>query len=161
MVKDLIALDNSSRVWIYASDTEFSHDELDSIRPEIYDFLEKWTSHNRNLISYGNIFHKRFLALFVDESIAGASGCSIDKSVHFIENLGSRYSKDFFNRMNLFFMIDDEVIQISMNEFPAMIASGKMDGNTLFFDNLVKDKDQFLKSWIKPVKDSWLKRFLK
>ena len=29
MIKDLIALDNSSRVWIYASSEEFTYDELD------------------------------------------------------------------------------------------------------------------------------------
>ena len=160
MIKDLIALDNSSRVWIYASSEEFSYDELDEARPEIYHFLDQWTSHNRNLISYGNIFHRRFLAFFVDESFSGASGCSIDKSVHFIEYLGQKFNKDFFNRMNLQFLIDEEVFQCHMQHLPAMISEGKINGETLFFDNLVKNKDQFLNAWIKPMKDSWLKRYL-
>ncbi len=160
MIKDLIALDNTSRVWIYASTEEFSYDELDEARPEIYNFLNQWTSHNRDLVSYGNIFHKRFLAFFVDESRAGASGCSIDKSVHFIEYLGSKYNKNFFDRMNLHFLIDEEVVQCHMHHLPALIKEGKISASTLFFDNLVKDKDQFLNSWIKPVEDSWLKRYL-
>ena len=160
MIKDLIALDNSSRVWIYASSEEFTYDELDEIRPEIQNFLQHWTSHNRDLVSYGNIFHKRFLALFVDESKAGASGCSIDKSVHFIQHLGSRFNKDFFNRLNIYFLIDDEVISCHMNHVPALVADGKIDGDTLFFDNLVSDKATFLNSWIKPVKEGWLKRYL-
>ena len=160
MIKDLIALNATSRVWIYASSEEFSYSELDEARPEIFNFLQQWTSHNQDLVSYGNIFHKRFLALFVDESIAGASGCSIDKSVHFVEYLGNKFGKDFFNRMNLYFMIDDEVKECHMSHLPQLIKEGKIDGQTLFFDNLVNSKDQFLKSWIKPVKDSWLKRYL-
>lgn len=160
MVKDLIALDDSSRVWIYPSSEEFSHDELDIARPEIFDFMHQWTSHNRTLVSYGNIFHKRFLALFVDESVAGASGCSIDKSVHFVKYLESKYKKDFFNRQDVYFLVNEEVVKYQLKDLKELKTSGKINSDTLFFDNLVNTKESFLNSWVKPIGEGWLNRFL-
>ncbi len=161
MIKDLIALSPNSRVWIYASDKELSYKELDEIRPEILNFLDGWTSHNNELVSYGNVFHKRFLALFVDETAAGASGCSIDKSVHFVEYLSKKYNKDFFDRQNVYFLSEEEtVIPYSLNEIPGQYKMGKINPESLFFDNLVNTKESFLREWIKPVKDGWVNRFI-
>ena len=60
MIKDLIALEDSSKVWIYQSNRTITYDELDQMRPEIFHFLDQWTSHDKALITYGNIFHQRF-----------------------------------------------------------------------------------------------------
>ena len=71
MILDLIALDNSSKVWVYQSKTELSDEQIAEIKEDLSQFLERWTSHNKMLYTYGNIFHKRFLAIFVDERFAG------------------------------------------------------------------------------------------
>lgn len=161
MILDLIALDNSSKVWIYQSDKEFSYDELDDAREDIFHFMNEWTAHSAELDCYGNIFHRRFLALFVDESKAQASGCSIDSSVRFVEALGKKMGKNFFDRMTYAYMTEDEVIHtIQHGELPAAYESGVVNDDTFFFDNLVKNKGEFLKYWIKPLADSWHKRFV-
>ena len=160
MILDLIALDNSSKVWIYQSDKEFTYDELDVAREEIYHFLNDWTAHARELACYGNIFHKRFLAFFVDESSASASGCSIDKSVRFVENLGKKLDKNFFDRMTYAYMKEEEIYTIPHAQLKSAFSSNEIDMQTLFFDNLVKSKGDFLTSWIKPLEESWHKKFL-
>ena len=160
MIKDLIALENTSRVWIYPADKEFSYEELDAVRPVIFEFLDNWTSHNRDLVSYGNVFHRRFLALFVDESMAGASGCSIDKSVHFVQHLGNQLDKDFFNRQDVYFLINDEVVKYHLNELRQLAEDGTITEDSLFFDNLVNSKGSFLENWVKPVKEGWVSRFI-
>ncbi|HRD07178.1 MAG TPA: hypothetical protein PK037_06415, partial [Saprospiraceae bacterium] len=63
MVRELIALEPSARVWIFASERAFSYDELDDIREKLHTFLEEWTSHSKALLTYGNVFHRRFLAI--------------------------------------------------------------------------------------------------
>ena len=160
MILDLIALDNSSKVWIYQSDKEFTYDELDEARADIYNFLNEWTAHSRELSCYGNIFHRRFLAIFVDETNSSASGCSIDTSVRFVEHLGRKYGKDFFDRMTYAYMIDEDIHTIQHAELGNAYKSDIINEETLFFDNLVKSKGEFLKNWIKPLKSSWHKRFL-
>lgn len=160
MIRDLIALEDTSRVWVYQADREFTYEELDDIRPRIFDFLESWTSHNQSLMTYGNVFHKRFLAVFVDESISGASGCSIDKSVHFVESLGSIYNVDFFSRLDFCYMQEEAIYQIKSSELSKKVKAGDITHDTLFFNNLVKTKGEFLSSWIKPLEVSWHKRFI-
>ena len=126
MVRELIALAPESRVWLYAASRELSYEELDIAREMLLPFLEEWTSHSRELMCYGNIFHQRFLGIFVDESMAPASGCSIDASSRFVQHL-----------------------------------SEKLNNDTLFFDNLVTTKEAFLRSWLVPLKDSWINRFVR
>jgi len=74
----------TSRVWIYQSKTAFSETDVTEIRGHIAAFTQQWASHNRALQATGDVLHGRFIVLMVDESQAGASGCSIDSSVHFV-----------------------------------------------------------------------------
>ena len=96
---DLIALDEGSKVWIYHCSDVIPEEKIPEIKQHIFNFVSQWVSHSRELKAYGNIFHNRLLCLFVDESQAGASGCSIDSSVRFIKDLGAHYNVDFFDRM--------------------------------------------------------------
>ena len=160
MILDLIALDNSAKVWIYQADREFSYDELDEIRPMIFEFLDQWTSHTNKLMTYGNVFHRRFLALFVDESLAGASGCSIDASVRFVKELESHFGVSLMGRDQVAYMIDEEINTIPLTELEAAVGDGRLQKDTFVFDNLVKNKDAFLKEWCKPMNGSWHKRFV-
>jgi hypothetical protein len=160
MIRDLIALDKSAKVWIYQSDRDFTYDELDDIRPKVFEFLEGWTSHNQGLLTYGNIFHLRFLAFFVDENVAGASGCSIDKSVHFVQSIGDSLSINFFNRNEFSYLKDDVVRFINKQDMKSAYANKLIDDKTLFFDHLVKTKGDFLKNWLVPLAHSWHKKFL-
>ena len=72
------------------------------------------------------------------------------------------YKVDFFNRM-IFSYLDEaneKVITLSKDDFKAAYTDGTINDDTLVFDNLVKTKDQFLTEWLKPLKDSWHKRFV-
>ena len=160
MILDLIALDNSAKVWIYQADREFSYEELDEIRPMIFDFLDQWTSHQNMLMTYGNVFHRRFLAMFVDESLAGASGCSIDASVRFVKQLESHFGVSLMGRDTVAYMIDEEISTLPLNELGSAVIDGRLQADTFVFDNLVKNKDAFLKEWCKPMNESWHKRFV-
>jgi hypothetical protein len=161
MVADLIALDNKARVWIYPADGVFTDDQRTEMQGYLYKFLGDWTAHNQALKSYGNLFHNQFLTLFVDETMAHASGCSIDSSVHFVQELGKHFNADFFNRMLFSYMdAEENVHTLNAAEFKAAYANGTINDKTLVFDHLVKTKEEFLNEWLKPLQDSWHKRFV-
>lgn len=161
MLVDLIALKDSSKVWIYQGNRELDDDELIEAREYIFSFLEQWTAHSHQLLTYGNIFHRRFLCLFVDESIAGASGCSIDSSVHFIEQLGNKLNIDFFDRSKVCFLNEkEEVESVLLSNINVALQKGDFNRNSLFFNNLVKSKGEFLKKWTTPLEECWISRFV-
>lgn len=157
---ELIALHDQSKVWIYQASRFFSDDEMDDIIPMIRAFVTQWVSHNREIKGYGNLFHHKFICLFVDESHAHASGCSIDSSVRFIKEIGEKFKVDMMGRTEFCYLKDDIVHGIDMQKMPEAYASGLISDETLFFDNNVKDKDSFLKEWVKPLSESWQKRFI-
>ena len=161
MVRELIALGPESRAWIYAADRELAHEELDIVREMLFPFLEEWTSHSKELMCYGNIFHKRFLGIFVDESLAPASECSIDTSSRFVQQLSEKLNVNFFSRSEVYSLQNDEIKAWNLQSLSHSYAKGDFNDETLFFDNLVPTKDAFLRRWLVPLKDSWINRFIR
>ncbi len=161
MLRELLALPNSSRVWVYQSNREFTYDEMDDIREIIYNFVESWDSHGMPVQAYGNIFHRRFLVFVADETGHGVSGCSTDKSVNLVKHLGQKFGADFFDRWQFLIMKEDkEILGFSKDEFAEKFKEGDITSETLVFDPLVKTKGEFLEKWIIPLEESWHKQFV-
>jgi len=150
----------TARVWIYQSKTPLPTTKVAAIRQHLSDFATTWVSHNNELKSYGEIYHNQFIVLMVDETQAGASGCSIDKSVHFIQQLEQKYQLDLFDRMTFTYKEGETIKTAHRTVFADLYKSGTITKDTLVFDNLVKTKEAFEKSWIKPLEESWHKRMV-
>ena len=148
-------LSDTSRVWIYQSSRAFTDAENNMISNQLQLFADQWVSHNSALSAYGGIFHRQFVVLMVDESRAGASGCSIDSSVRFLQQLASHYEVDLFDRLTFAYQLNDEVKTTHRDEFAALYQSGQITDDTLVYDNLVTTKEDFENRWMKPLKDSW------
>ena len=159
MRRDLIALPDTSKVWVYQANRMLDDAETLKIQSEIYDFTLNWKSHGKNVDSYGHIFHKLFLVFVADET-NHVSGCSIDSSVHFIQALGSKYNVDFFDRLNYVFFENDKINRIFHTDMKAGLSEGKINNETLFFNNLVNNKEAFINDWVTPLNESWLNRYI-
>lgn len=155
------ALSPQSRVWIYQSSRPFAPSEIPQIRQLLDQFATQWVSHNRQLKSHADLFHDRFIVLMVDETQAGASGCSIDASVHFLRQLAELFGVDLFDRLTFAYKRGDSVETAGQDEFIHKVKSGEIPENTLVFDNLVATKDLFEKSWLKPLEQSWHMRLVR
>src|SRR5438309_11752962 len=88
-----------SRIWIYQSNRQLNDTEMDLISSKAISFLEAWTAHDARLKGSFEIRYRRFLILMNDEKAAGVSGCSIDKSVHFIQSLEKELHLSLLDRM--------------------------------------------------------------
>lgn len=149
-----------TRIWIYQANREIPVEMYPVIKDVLKRFAESWTSHNKQLHAYADLLHNRFLILAVDESRAGASGCSIDTSVRFIRQLGEQLKVDFFDRLNLAWLENGEIKTASMEDFIQLFFEGKITTDTLVFDNLVNNKADLEKGWIKPLGKSWHMRLV-
>ena len=103
MYVDFNQMAGSARVWVYQSNRALSLEESKAIAELTVDFLTKWTAHGAGLKSSFRILHNHFLAISVDEAHTGASGCSIDASVHFIQSLERQFGVNFFDRTKVAF----------------------------------------------------------
>ncbi|RLD21750.1 MAG: hypothetical protein DRI69_03200 [Bacteroidetes bacterium] len=159
-MQDINQFPETARVWIYQGNKVLNASEVPGLDAHIGHFTDKWTSHNVALRATGALVHHRFVVLVVNDMHTGVGGCSIDSSVQFVRNLGEEYGMDFMDRMNFAYLASDEVRTVHKDELPALYAAGKVDDNTLFFDNLVNTKKDFVESWLKPLGESWMKRFV-
>ena len=153
-------LPDTTRVWIYQSNRPFEEKDIPAIRESVQAFAQSWISHNRQLRALGDVLHRQFIVLMVDESQADASGCSIDKSVYFLKQLEAEYGVGLFDRMAFTYKEGDQVVTAPRDAFAQLYREGKINDNTLVFDTLVNNKGDFDRHWLKPLGQSWHKRMV-
>jgi len=145
----------NSRVWVYQADRKLSDAEARQIKDEMDSFTISWTAHNNQLKAKAELRYNRFIVLIVDESQAGASGCSIDKSVRFINHLEEEFGIRLLDRFNLAYREGNEVLSAPRHDFEAMLKQGSINKNTIVFNNMVQNLRELQTKWEVPFKDSW------
>ena len=153
-------LPNKSRVWIYQSDREFTNKEIAFISTKAVEFINTWTRHGDNLKGSFTIKYNQFLVLAVDESFKNVSGCSIDSSVRFIQELESELQLDLMDKMNITFKDGTIINLVKLIDFQRFAKEKKITQETIVFNNMVNTKEDFENNWEIPAKQSWHKRFL-
>ena len=71
-------LPDDARLWVFASAEPLGAEQSARLLQEVDAFLATWAAHGDPLRAARDWRDDRFLAVGVDQSTAGASGCSID-----------------------------------------------------------------------------------
>ena len=161
MLVDFNTLSEESRVWIYQANRSFSDEEILAIEAKISTFIEAWTAHGKDLQAGFKIVYKRFIVLALDQDLNAATGCSIDASVHFIQQLEKEYAVDLMDKMNVSYKQGDFIAHKSLIDFKKMAKQKAVSKNTIVFNNLVHNIAEFNENWEVPASESWHSRFLK
>lgn len=152
-------LPEESRIWIYQSNRKFSDDELSEIETDLQSFLNEWAAHGTSLESSYLLKYNRFIIIAVNQEVQAATGCSIDSSVEFIQGLEKKYSVDLLDKMNVTFKQGDHIAHKTLMDFKKMVKDKSVTENTVVFNNLVNNIEEFNESWEVPAIDSWHSRF--
>ncbi|GAB4329089.1 MAG: hypothetical protein OHK0038_03060 [Flammeovirgaceae bacterium] len=162
MLTDFRQMPNHSRVWIYQASRRWSDSEKSLIETNLTEFLQSWTAHGNNLMASYDLPYHQFVVIALDETVHPATGCSIDKSFELIKTLGAKLNIDFFDRMQIAFWDENKgVFLIHSQKIKENIEKGNIHAETLTFNNLVNNLEQFRGQWKVPMKDTWLKKYLK
>lgn len=145
----------NSRVWVYQSDKNLADAVIHQIQQRLNSFTAEWTAHNNQLKATAEIRYNRFFILIVDETQAGASGCSIDKSVNFMKRLEQEFNINLFDRFNLAYRQGEEVLSLPRHDFEELLKQGSINTDTVVFNNLVQNLTELNSKWEVPFKDSW------
>ena len=159
MIIDFDVISNESRVWIYQSNRTLSPKEITEIELKIKNFLISWTAHGSDLETSFIIKYSRFIIISLNESFNMATGCSIDSSVRFIQELEKHYSISLLDKMNVSYRHGEFIAYKPLIEFKKMIKNRSISKNTIVFNNLINNKSEFLNNWEVPIEESWHNRF--
>ena len=153
-------LPDNARVWIYQSNREFTNKEIEIISSKAIDFINSWTRHGDDLKGSFTIKYNQFLIIAVDESFNSVSGCSIDASVHFVQQLEKELQLDLLDKMNISFKSGNHINLVKLTDFQSFAKDKKITEDTIVFNNMVATKKDVENNWEIPAKESWHKRFL-
>ena len=161
MLNTLSNMPETSRLWVYQSSRNFSPSELRELPSMISSFIVSWTAHGAELQAAFEIKYNRFIVIAVDEEVTNASGCSIDKLVRFMKELGQMLQVDFFDRMHVAYRDGKQEIQsCSYSDFEKRIIQKVINESTPVFNNMVISKKEFDVNWEVPLIQSWHQRAL-
>jgi len=150
-----------SRVWIYQCDRDLQDAEIAEIKRKVAVFLIDWTSHGEWMKATIDVLYRRFIVVLADEEQTRASGCGIDKSVKFIQQLEQDYKLTLFDRLLTAYRDEKGTIRtVRLPEFETMAAQGKVNANTIVFNNMISTKEDMETKWEVPMARSWHKRML-
>ena len=152
-------LPEDSKIWIYQSNRKFSDEEVSDIEKDLTEFLIKWSAHGAALESSFIIKYKRFIIIAVNQEIQAATGCSIDSSVAFIQNLEQKYGVDLLDKMNVAFKQGEFITYKTLLEFKKLAKDKSVSENTIVFNNLVNTIEEWNENWEVPASESWHSRF--
>ncbi|WP_075343077.1 ABC transporter ATPase [Tenacibaculum agarivorans] len=160
MYIDYNELPETARIWVYQGNREFTLEEVEMISAKAILFIEKWTRHGEDLKGSFTIKYNQFLIIAIDEAFNAASGCSIDASVRFIQELEKEFNLDLMDKMNVSFKDGDRINVVKLSDFQEFAKEEKITSQTIVFNNMVNTKGDFKTKWEVPAIESWHNRFL-
>ena len=153
------SLPEESRIWIYQSNRKFSDAEMTEIEEALQAFLKDWASHGTSLESSYLLKYNRFIIIAINQDVQAATGCSIDASVAFIQNLEQKYKVDLLDKMNVTFKIGEHVAFKPLIDFKKLVKEKAVSENTIVFNNLLNTLGEWQDFWEVPASESWHNRF--
>jgi len=154
-------MDGNSRVWVYQSTEFLEFEKVERISARLMNFLDAWRAHGNPLNASFTIIHDRFIVVSLDEASYQATGCSIDKLVHQIQNLETELNISLLDRTQIAFRDHNKMIEtMHMMDFRAALENGDLNSETVVFNNLVSTKAELESRWETQIKNSWHKDWL-
>lgn len=150
----------NERIWIYTLSRALSATEITDFKNLCQQFVSGWTAHDISLDASFDLYQNRLLIFKVNEEKYNASGCSIDKQLRFVKELEQAFSLELLNRMLVAVDETNGVAVRKQSEIKDLLAAGTINENTLVYDNTITDAVALTTGWKKPLKDTWLAKYL-
>jgi hypothetical protein len=125
-------------------------------------FLQQWKAHGAELTVGRDWKHGRFLTVAVDQSTAGASGCSIDGLFRALKSLEPKLGASLVTSGLIFYWDQNGQVQsVDREQFAALGADGKIGPTTRVYDPTVTTLGEWRARFELDLKDSWHARLIK
>ncbi|MGB0166750.1 MAG: hypothetical protein ACPF8V_07850 [Luteibaculum sp.] len=151
----LAQLPDQAKLWFYLADRPLSQQEEQRLRKHLTDFVGAWKAHGKELSAGFELLNHQVVVIGVDESAQVATGCSIDGQVRFMQQMGTEFGIDFFNRKLMAYESAEGIKVQSFDAVNALISQGMLSSDTLVLDHMAKNLGSFRNFGLLPLSDSW------
>lgn len=159
MTVPLNHLPPESRAWVYFSPIAWSDEQETALEEILSRFCESWTAHNKQLRAAYQLENRQFVVLAVDESMEGASGCSIDKSVAVMRQLSEAMGVDLLRKDLVPVWKQGAITVEPLSGLKSAVASGALSADTQVADLSVATLGAWQRSKQIPAHQTWMRRY--
>ena len=154
-----VKLPDSSRLWVYVADRLLTTSENDRVAENAERFTAAWVAHGTELTASWKLQGSRILLIALDEGQAGASGCSIDASVQFMQRLGEKETPaiDWLRRDQVLHRTAESPVweESALSAFWMARKAELVHDNTLVVNTLCANKGEWESQSMQPFHGSW------
>jgi hypothetical protein len=150
------SLPADARVWVFASDKPLDDASSHALLAEVDAFLAQWNAHGHALRCAREWRDSRFLAIGVDQSTAGASGCSIDGMFRTLQRLQPALGASLLPAGRVYWRDASGTIETAARaRFAALGAEGRVTPETRVFDTTVETAGAWRTAFERPASETW------
>lgn len=155
-----LGFDGTSKIWLFQTVEALSPEDQQAIRHAFDIFISTWTAHQQSLKAAYNVYFDHFLVISVDAKGNHATGCSLDSLHQQVASVGNKIGKDFFNRLHIPVLLEDDLIFITKKELKTKLADGTLFSDSLILDQTIQQIGEWKSKWVKPIESSWIKSMI-
>ena len=150
------SLPPSARIWVFAAERPLRSSQAQRLLGAVDEYLERWNAHGAPLTCARAWTEDRFLTIGVDQSTAGASGCSIDGLFRVLKNLEGALGTPLVGGGTVFYRDPaGPICAVSRDEFGELAAEGAVRRNTHVFDLTVPTVGEWRERFETEAERSW------
>lgn len=150
------SLPGDARLWVFAAADPLDPAAEEALLEAVDAFLVGWTAHGAPLRSGRSWRDGRFLGVAVDQSTAGASGCSIDGLFRSLRALEPRLGTSLVAAGRVYWRDRDGRVRAGDRAaLKAAAAAGAVDAATPVFDTTVTTAADWRSRFERPLAESW------
>ncbi|HUF28680.1 MAG TPA: hypothetical protein VMM18_16995 [Gemmatimonadaceae bacterium] len=157
----LDSLPGESRVWVFGSEHPVTDTSAQWLLDIVDAFLDQWAAHGAPLRAGRDWREHRFLTIAVDQSTAGASGCSIDALFRALRESEDLLGTTMIGSGRVYYRNSDgSVASATRDLFSTLGATGAVGPETPVFDTTVQTLADWNERFETPLGASWHARLL-
>lgn len=129
------SLPPTSRLWVFGAERPIVGSAAQGLLAAVDAHLERWNAHGAPLTCAREWTEDRFLTIGVDQSTAGASGCSIDGLFRLLKSMEADVGTPLVGGGTVYYRDPaGPVVAVTRDEFSELAADGAVRRDTRVFD---------------------------
>ena len=146
---------DQTKLWFFLAEKPFSKQQAESICQAAIHFTQEWAAHGKALSAELYVVQNQALVLLADESVQQATGCSIDKAMHFIRDWEQILGQSLTQRMLLPLYTDNGLNIINLTDLEKTEVE-----NGVLWNVYVDRAGEYRHKPTIPLAESWASRYL-
>ncbi len=144
---------NDGPLWIFTLSKKLNKSEINILENHLEKFIHSWTAHGHSVGADAKLIADQLLFIAANASNSDVTGCSKDKLYQMLHQTGAELQVDFFNRMLIPVLQEDELTVVHWNDVPDLVQDGTLLHHHVYVDGSIATLSIFRTNGLQPLSE--------